>query len=144
MKRILALDLGEKRVGVALSDTLQMFAHPYKTIRWRGINSFLNELEQIIQSDDIETVVVGMPYTLKGGYSKKTNEVAEIIETLKERLSIPVIGMDERFTTKMAQQALKTVGKKSSKQRQRIDQIAAVFILESYLARIKNQSHKEM
>lgn len=136
MKKILALDLGERRIGLAISDALQMLAHPLRTIEWHGIKSLLNDLEEIIDNNDLESVVVGLPYTMKGGFSKKTLQVTKIIETLRENLNIPVIDIDERLTTKMAEQALRNVGKKASRERNKIDQIAAVFILQTYLDRV--------
>ena len=135
MKKILALDLGERRIGLAISDALQMLAHPLATIEWHGIKSLIKELEQIIEDHAIETVVVGLPYTMKGSYSKKTIQVSKIIEGLRENLQVPVREIDERLTTKMAEQALRNVGKKASRERAKIDQIAAVFILQSYLDR---------
>jgi len=137
MNKILALDLGEKRIGLALSDALLMFAHPLKTLEWRGFKTFLKDLKEIISENNVSTVVVGMPYTMKGTYSKKTEETAKISNKLKENLDIEVVEADERLTTKMAEQALHASGRKPGKERNRIDQIAAVFILQSYLDGLK-------
>ena len=136
VKKIIALDIGEKRIGVAVSDALGMLAHPLKTIAWKGINQLINELKEIISDQEIVTVVVGMPYTLKGTVSKKTEEIQKLMEQLREKLDLDIVEQDERLTTKMAENALQAVGKKPSKQRNKIDQIAAVFILQSYLDRI--------
>ncbi len=131
--KVLALDLGEKRVGVAISDALGMLAHPYKTIRWKTIHTLIVELKEIIEQEKIVSVIVGMPYTLKGGHSKKTDEVNKIVNVLKKELPVSVLVQDERLTTTMAENALRSVGKKPSKERRQIDQIAAAFILQSYL-----------
>ncbi len=133
--KILAIDVGEKRVGVAISDALGMLAHPLKTIRWKTTAALVYELKEIVEQEKVVSLIVGMPYTLKGGFSKKTEEVHKIAEVLKEQLPVPVILQDERLTTKMAEDALRSVGKQPSKQRQQIDQIAAVYILQSYLDR---------
>jgi len=135
MKKILALDLGERRIGLAISDALHMLAHPLKTIEWHGIKSLLIDLAEIIENNDVDRVVVGLPYTMKGGFSKKTQQVSDIAAELRENLAVPVIEIDERLTTKMAEQALRNVGKQASRQRHKIDQIAATFILQSYLDR---------
>lgn len=135
MNKVLALDIGEKRIGLAISDALGMLAHPYSTLNWRGINRLIQELQEIIHDEGIEKIIVGMPYTLKGTSSKKTEEIKKISDLLKEQLQLPVIEQDERLTTKMASDALQAVGKKPSKHRNKIDQIAAVYILQSYLDR---------
>ncbi len=136
--KIIALDIGEKRIGVAVSDALGMFAHPLKTIAWKGYNRFVGELKEIIAVQEAAAVVIGMPYTLKGTASKKTEEVQKLAGQLRESLNIEIIEEDERLTTKMAENALHAVGKKPSKQRDKIDQIAAVYILQSYLDRKHN------
>lgn len=136
MDKVLALDIGEKRIGLANSDALGMLAHPFATLQWQGLDALIKALEKIIREERIATIVVGMPYTLKGGNSKKTEEIKKISAQLKERLKVPVFEQDERLTTKMAVDALQAVGKKPSKQRNKIDQIAAVYILQSYLDRI--------
>ncbi len=133
--KIIALDIGEKRIGVAVSDTLGMFAHPLQTITWKGYNRFVGELKEIIAEQEAAALVIGMPYTLKGTASKKTEEVKKLVGQLRESLSIEIVEEDERLTTKMAENALHAVGKKPSRQRNKIDQIAAVYILQSYLDR---------
>lgn len=138
MKRFLALDMGEKRIGVAVSDALGMLAHPLTTLQWRGINRLVADLEVLIQQNEIAGLVIGVPLTLKGTHSKKTLEIMEIIAKLRARLAVEIFEADERLTTKMASDALKAVGKKPSKQRHNIDQIAAVYILQSYLDRIQS------
>ncbi len=131
--KILGVDLGEKRIGLAISDTLGILAHPYKTVPWQGIKKLINDLQEIIKSEHIVQIVVGIPYTMQGTHSQKTDSMLHIVDQLKESMKIPIITVDERLTTKMAHQALHAVGKKPSKQRDKVDQIAAVFILQSYL-----------
>ncbi|NOX88016.1 MAG: Holliday junction resolvase RuvX [Calditrichaeota bacterium] len=133
MGKILALDIGAKRIGVAVSDELLFFAHPLKTIEWRGFNGFLTEVDELIQQHSVTELVIGVPYTLNGAISKKTKQILDLINKLRKRLNIPIIEVDESLTTKMAHDALHRVGKKPSKNRHKIDQIAAVFILQEYL-----------
>lgn len=132
-QKIIALDIGEKRIGVAVSDALGMLAHPLKTIRWQGIDNLARELDTLVRELEADKIVVGMPFTLKGTTSQKTEQVYEICQGLRERLGVEIIEQDERLTTRMAENALHAVGKKPSRQRDKIDQIAAVYILQSYL-----------
>lgn len=132
-QKIIALDIGEKRIGVAVSDALGMLAHPLKTIRWQGIDNLARELDTLARELEADKIVVGMPFTLKGTTSQKTEQVYEICQGLRERLRVEIIEQDERLTTRMAENALHAVGKKPSRQRDKIDQIAAVYILQSYL-----------
>jgi len=135
LSKILALDIGEKRIGLAISDALGMLAHPLTTLAWQGIARLTEALEKIILDEGVDKIVVGMPFTLKGGSSKKTEEIKKLSDQLKERLQVPVLEQDERLTTNMASDALQAVGKTPSKHRNKIDQIAAVYILQSYLDR---------
>lgn len=133
MKKVLALDIGEKRIGVAISDALGMLAHPHQTLQWKGISDLASTLNRIIDSEDVDTIVVGVPVTMKGTPSRKTNEILEIIETLRSLLPVKIEEYDERLTTRMAERDLYALNKKPSKHRDKIDQIAAVYILQGYL-----------
>lgn len=134
-QKILAADIGERRVGLALSDALGMLAHPFRTLQWNGLMDFIIEINRLIIEENVSKLVIGMPYTLKGGNSKKTEEIKKICAEIRNNINIEVIEIDERLTTKMAEQALQAVGKKPSKNRDKIDQVAAVYILQSYLDR---------
>ncbi len=133
MDKILSLDLGTKRIGVAVSDALGMLAHPFDVWKWKSIEYLLEQLKTTIKQHNIKKLVVGVPWTMKGTASQKTEEVFEIINSLEESLDIPVIKIDERLTSKMAQDSLKIMGKKPSRNKSKIDQLAAVIILQSYL-----------
>jgi putative Holliday junction resolvase len=138
MQKVLGLDVGEKRTGVSISDALGLMAHPYKTIQWKGLKRFLSEIKIIVNAENIHKIVVGLPLTLRGTESKKTEEVKKIIKALRESFEQEIIEVDERLTTKMAENALLAVGKKPSRNRDKIDQIAAVEILQLWLD--KNQT----
>jgi len=137
VKRKIGLDIGEKRIGVAVSDPLGMMAHPLKTITWKGVSELAKTLKNLIQEQNADCVVVGLPLTMKGEASKKTEEVQNIVNDLKMLLNIPVEETDERLTTKMAERDLHLMNKKPSKNRDKIDQIAAVYILQTYLDKMK-------
>ncbi len=136
-QRILALDIGEVRVGVAISDQLLMLAHPYKTIHWKNRNDFIHQLKKIIQSEMVGHLVVGIPYTMRGTHSRQTDKVLELFDVLSQELDIPIIKMDERLTTMLAHRQLQAGGKKASRNRDIIDQVAAVNILQSYLDKLR-------
>ena len=131
--RILAIDIGEKRIGVSISDELGIYAHPFQTLIFKGINSLIESLKKIIDSKNITELVIGIPYTLKGTLSDKTKEVLKIKQEIADKIDLPIHEIDERFTTKLVEQALQNIGKKPSKNRDIIDQIAAVNILQTYL-----------
>jgi putative Holliday junction resolvase len=133
IQKIIALDIGSVRIGVSISDGLGLFAHPLKTLKWKNTNNLIDDLKKIIVEKEINTIVVGVPYTLKGTLSEQTKTVLGIIEQLQKGLDIQIETIDERLTTKMAETILKCSGKKASKNRHIIDQIAAVNILQTYL-----------
>ena len=131
--KILGLDIGSVRIGVAISDGLQMLAHPLTTLKWTNETEFLENLKKIITDNNSQILVVGMPYTLKGTHSEQTTRVLKLVELMKKNLSVKLETIDERLTSKMAENMLKDVNKKPSKNRHIIDQIAAVNILQTYL-----------
>lgn len=134
-KRILALDIGSKRIGLAISDPLGIIAQPYKTILFKNKSDLLQQLKNIIEQEKVNTLVIGIPYTLKGAVSQKTQEVIEIKDYLKENLEINIVTEDERLTTVQAEQSLREMGKSPSRSRDKIDQLAAVHILRLYMSR---------
>ena len=138
--RLLGLDIGEKRIGVAVSDPLMLMAHPLTTLIFKNRRKLIIDLEKIIEDKNIIKIIVGLPYTLKKTYSAKTNEVIEVVDYLKQEISVPIELTDERFTTMIAMQQLTSVGKKPSKNKHIVDQLAAVNILQTYLDLKRNQS----
>ena len=131
--KILALDIGSVRIGVAISDGLRMLAHPLTTLKWQNEQKFIAELETLVTENSSDTVVVGIPYTMKGSASEQTQRVLKLVELIKGSLDIKIDTIDERLTTKMAENMLKDVNKKASRNRHIIDQLAAVNILQTYL-----------
>ncbi len=132
---ILALDIGQVRIGVAVSDALGMLAHPLTTLKWKNTSQLVADIKRLIAERNAGALVVGMPLTLKGTASKQTEKIKQIVLALKEELDIEVLEIDERLTTKMAEIQLRESGKKASRHRDIIDQMAAVNILQSYLDR---------
>lgn len=139
MARYLAIDLGEKRIGLAISDPTFTIAQPYKTIPFKNLKQLVKDLKQVIHDKEISKVIIGLPLTLKGTFSQKTTEVDEIITELQERLKpVPVVKFDERLTTIQAHSTLKQMGKSPSRHRERVDQLAAMHLLQNYLDRENN------
>ncbi len=124
MKKYIAIDFGEKRTGIALSDDAGMI-YPYKSINSKDI---IKEIKEIISRDLYDGIIVGNPII---GRRKKATD--KLIKSIKENFDIEVIEWDESFTTKRAEEYLREIGKKPSKNRGKIDEIAACFILKEFL-----------
>ena len=133
MKRILALDYGDKKIGVAISDPMQIIAKPFKTLNNTTNKNILLELNEIISEYDINKIIVGLPITLKNKYSIQTDKVNIFIEFLKENLSIHVDSYDERLSSKIAIQSLVKQGIKTGHNKREIDKTAAAIFLQNYL-----------
>jgi putative Holliday junction resolvase len=145
MGRILALDLGEKRVGVALSDPTQTIAQPLETILYSTAKALISYLFKILEKYEIEKIIVGHPLTLKGKSSHKTLEIEKIFNKLKLELTIPMQLFDERLTTILAHGTMRQLDKKPSMERDKIDQLAAMHLLQNYLDRefnLRNRNSK--
>jgi putative holliday junction resolvase len=131
MKAILAIDFGRARIGVAISDELQLLAHPLETI--------LNEqrpesrVAKIVRDKNVDHVVAGIPRQMNGQIGTAATEVLDFVEKLRAILPCPVVTWDERLTTAAAHRALRDAGKKSRHTRGYVDQVAAQMILQSYL-----------
>src|SRR5207237_3680037 len=133
MNPILALDFGRARIGTAISDELQLLAHPLETIP--ANEQALSRLTEIARESKIDHVVAGVPRRMNGQIGTAATEVLQFVEKLRAILPCPVVTWDERLTTVAAQRALRDAGKKTRDTRSYIDQVAAQMILQSYLDR---------
>lgn len=133
MERYLGVDLGEKRVGLAISDPTLTIAQPLKTIIFKKFKTLVSDLEAVIESYSVSKIIVGLPITMKGTYSQKTHDTVAMIEKLQAAISIPIEMLDERLTTVQAHQTIRQMGKKPSQERDKVDQFAAVHLLQNYL-----------
>jgi putative Holliday junction resolvase len=131
VKPILALDFGRARVGAAISDELQLLAHPLETIPANG--QLLERVAEIVREKKIDLVVVGMPRQMSGEIGAAAAEVLRFVEKLRPILPCPIVTWDERLTTAAAHRALRNAGKKTRRTRSYVDQVAAQMILQSYL-----------
>jgi putative Holliday junction resolvase len=131
MNRILGLDFGQVRIGVAISDELQLLAHPVETISTKG--PAVSRIAEIVRDKKVDHVVTGIPRQMNGQIGTAATEVHCFIEKLRAVLPCPVIPWDERLTTAAAHQALREAGKKTRHTRGYVDQVAAQMILQNYL-----------
>lgn len=145
MARILAVDYGERRIGLALSDPLQMIASPLPTLkRKRGKRPPIQAIIDIAQTNDVASLVVGLPLTLDGSESDWTREVRTFGETLSRRSGLPVAFVDERMTSVAAERAVRSLGlpKKERERKDRIDAAAAVLILQAHLGALQRETQQ--
>ncbi len=131
MNRILGLDFGRARIGVAISDELQMLAHPLETIS--ANQQPAARVAEIVRDKNVDHVVVGIPRQMNGQIGTAATEVLEFVEKLRAMLPCLVVTWDERLTTVAANRALRDAGKKTRHTRSYVDQVAAQMILQSYL-----------
>jgi putative Holliday junction resolvase len=131
--RILALDHGTVRIGVALSDELKMLAHPLEFIPAEPFAGFLGRLKQLVREKEVELILVGMPRNMDGSYGPAALKAQEFVAVLREAVTVPVKTVDERLTSVQAQQFLRDAGKKARQQRGKVDQTAAAVLLQGYL-----------
>jgi putative Holliday junction resolvase len=130
-RRILGIDLGRARIGVAVSDELGMLAHPVETIPANA--DATKRIAEIVREKDAERVVVGLPRHMNGSVGIGAAEALEFAQKLKALLPCDVLTWDERLTTTAANRALRESGRKTRDSRRVVDQVAAQMILQSYL-----------
>ncbi len=133
MGRILALDYGSKKIGVAISDPMKIIAKPLQIIINTKIENIIDELNVLIEKFNVEMILVGMPITMKNTYSDQTNKVVQFIKHLKNKLNIDINSYDERLTSKMAEKSLILQGIKTGHNKHEIDKAAAAIFLQNYL-----------
>jgi len=134
MARILALDVGEKTIGVALCDESETFVFPRQTLlRHEGYRRDMSALRALCQGEQIEQVVVGLPVMMDGSHGRQVEKIQEFIEQLARYVSIPIVTHDERLSTFEADQRLAVANRRPRDRKQVIDSVAAGVILESYL-----------
>jgi putative Holliday junction resolvase len=130
--RLLGIDYGDKRVGIAVSDELQSLAHAYRTLQ--ADSQLFSEIRKIVQCEKIGLIIVGLPKNMDGSLgpsAAKAQSFASRLET--ELASTKILLWDERLTTVEAQKALHLAGKRTRHSRKIIDQVAAQILLQSYL-----------
>lgn len=139
MERIMGLDVGDKTIGVAVSDLMGLTAQGIKTIRRESIRKDLEELENIIKEKQVNKLVLGLPKNMNGTLGPQGEKVIKFSEKLKEKLGLEIQFWDERLTTVAAERSLIQADVSRKKRKQVIDMLAAVLILQGYLDMHRNK-----
>ena len=138
--RILGIDYGEARVGIAVTDPLNITAQGLETVQRCGTDkTILKKIDEILENYEIDTIVVGMPYNMNGTISKRAQVTEEFIHKLKCKYNkIKIQTIDERLTTVEAHKTMNFLEINKNKKKNIVDTISAVYILENYLNKLKN------
>ncbi|MBR1539623.1 MAG: Holliday junction resolvase RuvX [Clostridia bacterium] len=133
--RILGIDYGEARVGLAITDPLGITAQGLETVDFKGNDKFLlKRLDEIFEQYEVDTIVVGMPYNMNGSSSFRVEATEKFIHKLKCKYNkMKIVTMDERLTTVEAHRTMNMLGINKSKKKMIVDTISAVYILEKYM-----------
>jgi len=132
-KRILAIDYGRKRMGVAVSDGLGITAQMLPTLVIKSMKDALNRLKKLAEEYDFEEIVLGLPLDMYGRSGEMAEEVKKFGASVNNATGIKIEFFDERFTSKQAEKAMHQMGEKIGKKKAKIDSLSAVFLLQSYL-----------
>lgn len=140
MKRVLSLDVGDKRIGIAMSDTLGILATPLTIVDRQNDEKDVSAIVELVKKHEVGQVLTGLPRSLSGGIGHQAEKVQSFIEQLKRQTDIPVVLRDESFTTLRAQQLMreaeskpKRLKRKYKKEKIRDDAAAAAVLLQAYL-----------
>jgi putative Holliday junction resolvase len=138
--RVLALDVGKKRIGLAVSDELGLTAQGIDTLARTRIRDDLAALQHIAAHWNVRTLLVGKPLHMSGSESRQSEYTREFAERLAKSLRLPVVYWDERLTSKEAERLLREGGASLLQSRQAVDRMSAILILESYLGFLQNEA----
>lgn len=134
MGRAMAIDYGLKRIGIAMTDIMQIMASPFETIESVSLKKNAAKIVEIAKNNDVSTIVVGIPVNMNGTEGEMAETVRKFIEEINAISEIPVVTIDERLTTAQAERMLVDEGDVSREKRKGLkDRLAASFILQTYL-----------
>ena len=131
--RVIALDVGDRRIGIALSDPTGLLASPVSTITRKGHDMDVDEVLALAAQNDVAEIIVGMPVSLSGRKGAQAARTTAFAEGLRRQTDLPVVFVDERYSTVQAERSLRELGVQPSRDRARVDAAAAAVILQSYL-----------
>ena len=137
MAILLGLDVGDTRIGVALSDELGVAAHPLCTLTRKNRKVDLIAISDLVSIHKVECVVIGLPISLDGSIGTQAEKIQKFAKRLEHVIDIPIEFQDERFTTAEAEEILHELNKDAKAQKELIDEVSAVIILDDYLNRDK-------
>jgi len=131
--RVLAIDHGTKRMGIALSDELKVIAQPLAYVAAEPTAGCLARLEELVREKEVELVLVGMPRNMDGSYGPAAAKVQEFVTALRAAITAPIRTWDERLTTVQANRLLIQGNVRREKRKEKVDKMAAAILLQSYL-----------
>ena len=131
--RVMALDVGDKTIGVAVSDALLLTAQGRSTIQRKDLQQDIRALRQLVEENEVHQIVVGQPLHMDGKESRQSQKVRVFADEIQKQLNVPIVFWDERLTSFAAEQHLEEMGLNWRKRRQHVDKIAAMIILQNYL-----------
>ncbi|MDO5562798.1 MAG: Holliday junction resolvase RuvX [Synergistaceae bacterium] len=138
MRRIISLDIGEARIGVAMSDPLGFFAQGVTVLKAK--EDWLPQLKEIVDKNDADTLLIGLPVRTNGTEGPEAEKMRGVADMIKQYFpDVKIVFWDERFTTTIAQQALLEADVSRAGRKQSVDKIAATLLLQSYLDRERTQ-----
>ena len=129
----MGLDIGDRRIGVALSDPEDILATPLTTIIRDDDDSAIGKIIELVDMNDVGRIIIGLPYSLSGEKSSQTTSTLQFTEKIKDALNIEIVLEDERFSTSVAHRLLSQAGNKKKKNKGSIDAAAAAYVLQGYL-----------
>lgn len=131
--KVMALDYGEVRIGVAMTDLMQLIASPFETYVRKSLDQDLDHICALIKNNSVKTVVVGLPLNMDGTEGERAQKTREFVDVLKTKTNADFVFQDERLSSVSAEELLLEGGMKRKDRKQNIDKVAAAIILESYL-----------
>ncbi|MCI7238361.1 MAG: Holliday junction resolvase RuvX [Anaerococcus sp.] len=138
MSRIIGLDVGDKTIGVAVSDPMFLLAQPVETIKRTKVKNDINRLKDLIEEYEADLLVVGLPKNMNNTIGPQSMKVMSFVDLIKKEIDIEIVYEDERMTTIQSEAVLMDMKVRRENRKKYIDKIAAAFILQTYLDRRKN------
>jgi len=137
--RVLGLDIGDKRIGVAMSDPVGILASPLTQINRTGTEVAIEAILGIVRQYEVERILAGLPYSIDGSMGPQAQKVGSFLKKLSERLDIPIETWDESYTTVAAESKMVEAGIRKDRRKKQIDAAAAAIILQEYLDTIRTK-----
>ena len=131
--RILALDHGTKRIGVAVSDETKTIAQPLEYILAEPFAGFLERLKQLVREKEVDLILIGLPRNMDGSYGPAAQKVEAFVAVLRGAITVPIRTWDERLTSSQANRILIQGNVRRDKRKEKVDKMAAAILLQSYL-----------
>lgn len=141
--RVMALDVGERRIGVALSDTTRVLATPLTTLRAASRAAAIKQIAALVVKHEAVVLVVGLPLTLNGEIGPQAQIVQAFVEELRQLVDLPIHLIDERLTSVAAERMMIDLGIRAEQRKARIDEVAASIILQDFLEAQRDREEDE-